>query len=349
VEPSKIFVRAPNWVGDMVMATPAFESIRRGYPRAEIVCGLRPWLRSLLDGSGFFDRFIETPRAGGLGGLCKQVKELRREDFDLAIILPNSFETGLVPFLARIPVRVGYRQGRPLLMNVGLRAQRLRGLFGRRGPRRVPEPMPLYYARLLKLLELPELRDRGTLTVTDEERSFIDVWARDRGIGPDDKLLLLNAGASYGASKLWEEDRFAAVARHFADAHGMVPVFLAGPNEVDMVDRIATAAGAIAAINPVLPVHTLKALVERAQLMITTDAGPRHVAVAMGVPVVCLMGPNDPRYTNYGLDRQIVIQKAELECVPCQKKQCPLGHRQCMTTIMVDEVVVAGEQLLDQV
>ena len=94
-----------------------------------------------------------------------------------------------------------------------------------------------------------------------------------------------------------------------------------------------------------LTLGQLKALVRRGTLMVTGDTGPRHLAVAFDRPVVCLMGPNDPNYTNYCLERQVVIRK-DLDCSPCQRKVCPLGHHRCMRDITVDEVVAAGERLL---
>ena len=235
--PTKIFVRAPNWVGDFVMATASFERLRRGFPDAEIVCGRRPYLRELAAGTDWFDGVLDTPRAGGPAGLWRQVRAVRRHRFDLAVVLPNSLETGMVPFLARVPRRLGYRQGRPGLMTDGLVAPRGRGWLSRRGPRREPEPMPVYYAKLLDLLGIPPGRGRGVLAVTDDERAVVDAWLAERGLDDGRRLVLLTAGAAYGASKLWVPERFAAVARHFATRPDTAPVFLAGPSEVEMARR----------------------------------------------------------------------------------------------------------------
>jgi heptosyltransferase-2 len=340
----RIFVRAPSWVGDLVMATATFERLRRGYPDAEIVCGLRGYLRPLLAGSAWFDRFLDTPKARGVRGVLRQASELRSLGCDLAVVLPNSFETGLVPFLARIPMRLGYRQGRPGLMTHGPTARVRRRWFGH-GPRRVPEPMPEYYSRLIDVLGLPEGRDRGVLVVTDDERARVASWLAARGLDDGRRLVLLTAGASYGASKLWLPERFAAVAAHFRSRPGTVPVFLAGPAEAQMVAETARSVGCVAAVDPVLPLDDLKALVARSDLMITTDTGPRHIAVAFDKPVVCLMGPTDPRYTDYALERTTVIRR-QLACSPCQRKVCPLRHHDCMRLITVDEVVEAAERLL---
>lgn len=330
------------------MAVPAFARIRAAFPDAHVTCGLRPYLRRLLDGSGFFDEFLELPKRRGIGAMSAffdQVRRVRRGSFDLGIVLTNSLSSGWITRLGGVRWRAGYRQGRPFTMNLGLRAAANRGLLQRRvGPKRVPTPMPEYYAALLDAIGLPPGPDDAALRATPAERAAADRWFEERGLAPDDKLVLFNAGASYGPSKLWPEEHWVALAERYR-ATAWLPVFLAGPSEVDMVRRIAERAGVRAMIDPVVPLDVLKAFIERAALVVTTDTGPRHIALSMRVPVVCLIGPNDRRYTDYALDRQVVIQKA-LPCVPCQRKICPLGTGQCMRDIGVDEVFAAGQRLV---
>jgi heptosyltransferase-2 len=341
-----IFVRAPNWVGDWVMATASFHRLRAAFPRAHITVGMRPYLRPLLSGADWFDAVVDTPRAGGLRGLFAQVAAVRAARCDLAVVLPNSLETGLVPFLARVPLRLGYRQGRSLLLNLGRRAAMRRRFWQRRqGPSRWPTPMPSYYAKLLDCLGIPGSSEHPHLSVTADETNAVAVRLAAHGIGAGDRLVLVVVGANFGASKLWLPERFSATARHF-QSRGLRALVVVGPGEVDLGRQIAAAAGVPAMVDPVLPLNQLKALVQRSALMITGDTGPRHLAVAFDKPVVCLIGPTDPHYTNYCLERTVLIQKAELPCVPCQRKVCPLGHHRCMRDITVDEVVAAGEDLL---
>ena len=343
--PRRVFVRAPNWVGDLVMATPALARLRTGWPGTHITVGLRPYLAPLLSGAPYLDAIVPTPATKAWSELRAQARALRAMEFDLAVVLPNSLQTGLLVRLAGIPQRLGYTQGRPCTMTMGLAAQRNRPLWSRHGPRRAPKPMPQYYADLLDLLGLPPVGDRPQLAVSAAEDAWVDAWMRERGLPVDAPLVLLNPGASFGASKLWVGERFAAVARHFRAAHGLVPVFLAGPAEIDLVREIAKAADALDTTDPVLSLAHLKALVRRARLMITTDTGPRHIAIAFEVPTVCVMGPTDPRYTNYCLDETVLLRK-EIECSPCHRKVCPLGHQNCMQWITTDEVTAAGDDLL---
>lgn len=344
----RIYVRAPNWVGDMVMAMGALARIRTGFPDAHIACGMRPYLQPLLSNTPYFDEVLPMPKATGLravGSFLSQVRAVRAGDFDLAIVLPNSQATGWIARFAGVPWRLGYKQGRPGTMNLGLRAQKNRGLFSPRiGPRRVPTPMPHYYDTLLDVLGLPPGPADARLHTSDQERAAMDTYLASHGIDPQADLVLLNAGASYGPSKLWVDERWVTLARHYQST-GLTPVFLAGPKERPMVRDIASAAGVHATTDPVLSLDLLKPLLERARLVVSTDTGPRHLALWMHVPTVCLMGPNDRRYTDYALEREIVIQK-ELTCVPCQRKECPLGTRQCMKDITVAEVIEAGERIM---
>lgn len=349
VDPSRvrrIWLRAPNWLGDFVMATAAFARIRAAFAEAHITVGLRPYLRPLLSGSQLFDDLVDTPRTKGLLPFWRQVAELRRRRCDLAIVLPNSLATGLVPFAAGVPLRLGYQQGRRALMNLGLRAESNRRWFEPRlGPSRRPTPMPDYYNALLDTIGLPPGGVHPVLAISDAERQWVREHLRSLGVGDGERLLLLVVGANFGASKLWPPERFAAIARAFAARHGLRALVLVGPGEVELGERIAAEGDCLALSRPVLPLDKLKALVERGALMVTGDTGPRHLAVAFDRPVVCLMGPTDANYTNYCLDRTELIRK-DLECIPCQRKVCPLGHHRCMRDITVDEVVAAGERLL---
>lgn len=328
------------------MATASFARIRAAFPQAYVTAGMRPYLRPLLGGTRWFDEVVDTPRSRGLTDFRRQWAALRAGRHDLAIVLPNSLGTGLLPFLARVPLRLGYRQGRPGLMNLGRTALvRRRWWQPREGPRRWPTPMPNYYHDLLDELGIPPGGMRPCLEVTADERAWVAQHLRQLGVGEATPLLLLVVGANFGSSKLWLPERFAAVARHFRQRHGMQPLVLVGPSEVELGERIAADGDAIALSRPVLPLDRLKALVARGALMITGDTGPRHLGVAFDVPIVCLMGPTDPNYTAYCLERTELLRK-DLPCSPCQRKVCPLGHHRCMRDISVDEVVAAGERLL---
>lgn len=349
IDPSRIrrvWVRTPNWLGDFVMATSAFARIRAAFPDAHVTAGMRGYLKPLLSGSAWFDEVVETPKSSGFGAFWREVRAMRARAYDLAIVLPNSLATGLVPFCAGVPVRAGWRQGRALLMNVGPTAAVTRRWWQPRiGPRRVATPMPEYYRELLDHIGLPPGDVRPVLPVADGDRVWVAEHLRRLGIADDERLALFVVGANFGASKLWPPEQFAAAAREVQRRFGLRALVLVGPSEVELGERIAKDGGALCLSQPVLPLDKLKALVARGAVMVTGDTGPRHLGVAYDLPVVCLIGPTDPAYTNYCLERTILIRK-DLPCVPCQRKVCPLGHHRCMRDITVDEVVDAVGRVL---
>ena len=340
LEAARLYIRAPNWVGDLVMATPILRAIREAYPASHITVGVRPGHDAVLRGDRSFDSLHFHPRKLGFGGLRRLAAELARERFDAAFLLPNSFETALAAALAKIPRRFGYAaSGRSLLLTDRL-APAMAGF------RRIPTPMPNYWAELLRLagIEARDLRPR--LFVDDETAASVDRWLSERGIAPGDRFAVVAPGASFGASKLWRADRFAEVIDDLARREGLKSLVQFGPGEEaianDIVRRSQT--GALLADAPPLDLHRLKAAIRRCALLVCTDSGVRHYGVAFEKPVVCVMGPNDPRYTAANLERTIVVRE-DVECGPCQLKVCPLDHR-CMERIPAERVVGAALELL---
>jgi heptosyltransferase-2 len=336
----RIYIRAPNWVGDAVMATPIFQAVRDAFPRARITIGMRPHLEAVVRGAKFFDALHFVPARPRLSEIRKIAAEIRTQQFDAAILLPNSFETALVAAMARIPRRFGYAQnGRGALLTDSLRAPS-------RWLRRIPEPMPEYWSRLVALAGVDVRSTRPRLEVDDATVAEFESWLRNVGIGPNDKFLLVAPGASFGSSKLWRSDRFAEVADALARSRGLKTIVQFGPGEEAIAREVANATktGAILAADPPLDLHRLKAAARRCELLVCTDSGVRHYGVAFGKPVVCVMGPNDPRYTNSNIERTRVVRE-EVECGPCQLKVCPLDHR-CMENLHSSRVVEAAHELL---
>lgn len=336
----RLYVRAPNWVGDLVMATPILQALREGFPKARITLSLRPHLEAVVRGATYFDELHFHPAGLGFSGLRKLAKGLTQRSFDAAILFPHSFETAFVAALARIPRRFGYAvNGRGFLLTDAILPPRHRR-------RRVPSPMPYHWTDLVGLagVEVRSLRPR--LAVDAATVASVDAWLDGLGIAPDQPFALLAPGASFGSSKLWRTDRFAEVADRLHDAHGLRSLVQFGPGEESLAREIVASArrGAVLADAPPLDLHRLKAAAARAALVVCTDSGVRHYGVAFDKPVVCVMGPNDPRYTAANLERTAVV-RIDVECGPCQLKVCPLDHR-CMEGIAAEAVAAAAHRLL---
>ncbi|GEM_PF-136881 len=167
------------------------------------------------------------------------------------------------------------------------------------------------------------------------------------GIGEARPLVVISPGAKYGAAKCWLPERFAAVADHVIDEHGATVVITCGPGEESLADAIAHAMQRSAHVlhTPSLSLGELKSLIRRADLLIATDSGPRHFAKAFGVPVVTIFGPTHPDWTATSHEEERIV-RIDLECSPCQRRTCPLGHHECMKGITVEMVVSASHELL---
>ena len=342
----RMLVVVPNWVGDVVMATPALRALREHFDRAEIVCLMRPYVAEVLGPRCFCDEVLfwsqSRSRAGGQRGFLRLARQLRRRRFDTAVLFANSFRSALLARLAGIKRRIGYdRDGRGPLLSERLVAHRRGGEF-------MPVSMVKYCAGLARYLGCEVDEDRLELSIRPEDASAADALLGSCGIAPQDRVVLINPGAAYGLAKCWSAERYAEVARELSTQDGVRCVVVCGPAEAPIAKRIGQLGGEDITVLADEPVRlgVLKALIKRCDLLITNDCGPRHFAKAFGRPVVTIFGPTDPRWTEtaYPAERKVLI---DVECGPCMLKRCPLDHR-CMQLITADMVYEAATDLLGQ-
>jgi heptosyltransferase-2 len=332
-------VRCPNWVGDIVMATPVFECLRRCLPRARIIGVLRGSAHGIVRDGPWFDELIDG-NDKSWAGFLRMRQQLRAAAPEAAILLTNSLRSALTMRLSGVHRIYGYRrQGRDLLLTGGPTAWR--------NGKAVPGPMGDYYLEVCRWLgcEPPE-RPKPTLFIGAELRRRGDELLQKYGISAGDFLVGLNPGASFGSSKCWPPEYFAQVAELCQKNLNAKIILFSGPGEEDIARAVVeqTRADLIDTQADRIDLELLKPLVQRCNLFITNDTGPRHYAVAFEVPVVVIMGPTDPRYTNANLERTAVVRK-ELDCSPCHRRVCPRQH-ECMKEIRPAEVFAAAEGLL---
>jgi heptosyltransferase-2 len=302
-------------------------------------------VRRVIENLPYSDEILEYDDRGrdpGLVGILSWAMRLRRRRIDLAVILPNSFSSALMVFLAGIKRRVGYsREARGLLLTDPIEPPR-------EGSKIVPLPMVEYYLRISDSLECPRVSTTPELSVSSAARENVRTLFQEHGINEEGLIVVMIPGAAYGLSKCWEPAYFATVADHLIERYGCDLLIVPGPGEVEIARGIQTKMQRkpFLLANPVIPLDTLMALIESCSLVITNDTGPRHFAVAFDKPVVVIMGPTDPRYTNSNLEKTIVLRK-DIDCSPCHLKVCPSDHR-CMTEITPDRVIRASETLLDR-
>lgn len=203
-----------------------------------------------------------------------------------------------------------------------------------------------YYLKLARWLKLaPPQHIRPQLFISEPQRERADELLSRWSLNGDDQVVGLNPGAQFGSSKCWPAENFAHLAELLVQRWSCKVLLLIGPGEEALGERITELSHAdiINTGADWVDLATLKPIIERCRLLITNDTGPRHYAVALGVPAVVMMGPTDPRYTQANLDHTIVLRH-ELDCAPCHEKTCPQNH-ECMTAITPEAVMDAAATL----
>jgi heptosyltransferase-2 len=340
----KLALFLPNWIGDAVMATPAVRALRDHYPEAELIGIMKPYLAGLFDGSPWFDRTFMMDRhwLGEVSWLDVTAK-LHRERIDIAVLFPNSLRPALVAWLAGCKRRIGfvrYQRG-PLLTD------RLKPLCDARG-RFQPTPIINDYNRLAELAGCPKPSHRMQLFTTTRDEAVAGAVWHSSGLSDLSEVICLNPGAAFGSSKHWPIEHFVTLARMLVDRRGSGVLVLCGPAERELARQIVlqTNRPRVASLaDQPLSLGLTKACVRRADLLITTDSGPRHFAAAFDKPVVTLFGPTHIAWTETYHRRSIHLQK-KVPCGPCQKRVCPLDHR-CMKELLPGDVFAAVTTLLD--
>lgn len=333
----------PNWVGDVVLASPALAALRGHFARAQITFLMRADLAEIVAGCGWHERELFWPAARGPRGawaLPGLVAAIRAEAFDAAALLTNSLRSALVAWLARIPRRVGYaRNGRGWLLTDRLRPLRRDGAF-------VPTPITPYYAAIVERLGAPTPDLRLRLGITPAQEADARALREHYRIGGPRRYAVVNPGAAFGAAKCWPPERFAAVCRGLRQELGLTPVIVGGPSERELMRAVAERAGgeAVCCVSPGTTLGSLKGLIRDASVLLCNDSGPRHYGVAFGVPMVTVFGPTDQRWTDTGYAGELKLQAA-VDCGPCQLRTCPLDHR-CMRRIGAEQVLEAVRGLL---
>lgn len=343
-EPSKILIVLPSWVGDATMCTPALRALRTAFPAAEIVAEGKPHLADLLVGGGFIDRYVDLPPKG-IKALSRRVRELRRERFDWAVLLGESERAAAPAFLARIPLRAGYGRGFARKAMLTHFIQRPLDADGKL----LAFSMIERYLRVTRLLGIPDAGDTMHIPIADEAKKHVAERLEAAGIGPDEKLFTIIAGAAFGAAKTWPPESYGKAADMLRERHGWRAVLAPGPGEERIGHEVAAHSklGVALLLDPPLQIGQLAALLARSEVALSNDTGPRSMAVALGLPVVVPIGPTEDGHTRHHLERQRVLIE-DVDCRPCRLRVCPIDHR-CMTRISPERFVAAVDDLTSEV
>jgi heptosyltransferase-2 len=323
--PERLLVRAPNWIGDVVLSLPALRDLRRGFPTARLEVLARPWVGELYRAVPEVDAVVESR------GHAADVEVLRGRH-DLGVLLPNSFGAALVLWRAGVPERWGYAtDGRGVLLT-----RRCAVPAGVRGRSQV-----YYYRAMLEGLGFALEAPPDASLACPEEWS-----ARGRELLGDDRPWIgVNPGAFYGTAKRWRPERFAAAADLVARRTGASVAIVGGAEERPLGEAIAAQ---LRAPSRVLCGETtlggLVGVLKHLSVLLTNDSGPMHLAAALDTPLVAVLGSTDWTETSPVSGRARVVRE-ETACAPCLLRECPIDHR-CMNRVGVDPVASAALELV---
>ena len=329
----RVLVRGVNWVGDAVMTTPAIAGIRKTFPGAKISLLVKPWVAGIFEGNPDIDEILLYDREGrhrGVTGLLRLARELRDYRFDLAILLQNAFEAALLTFLARIPHRVGYNtQGRGFLLTTAVVQD---------GSTKALHHVE-YYQALLKASGWAPGNQQPALYINSGAERKAAALLEQEGVRSEDFVIAFNPGSTYGSAKRWPADRYAALADRLVEELG-VRILLIGVRADGVVAKtvrsLARRPDHVIDLTGRTDIPLLAAVLKRCAVFVTNDTGAMHIGAAVGVPIVVIFGPTDPKTTS-PVGRHVLLRHP-VWCSPCLLRECPIDHR-CMTGVSVDQVL----------
>lgn len=328
-----ILVKQTNWLGDSIIALPAMSALRRKYPEAHITVLIKANLAELYENSPYVDEVMPYKFDPGRRGITQKlglISELRKRKFDLAVLFPNSFESALWAFMARIPKRLGYsRDGRRMLLTNPVSLDK-----------EIKEEHQVgYYMNIVQQLGADVPDEVITFPLPDKSvRSAREKLARMRS-NPDAPLVAFAPGAMFGIAKEWFPERFCELGEALRAAYGVEIVFLGTGRAVEISDKILMNINAPAfSLCGQTDVAELAAILKESVLFVGSDSGAAHLAGALGVTTVVLFGSTEPLLTA-PIGKAVNVITSPAECRPCFERVCPRGDNACWDAITVDEVM----------
>ena len=343
VIPKRILVIRLDRLGDVILSLPAVQALRERFPHAFIAMMVRPACRDVVEGHPAIDRVISYEKEGAhrrARDTIRFARRLRRDAFDTALILHPSNRSHWIPWLAGIPIRIGYDRKCAWLLTHRVPHRKHAG----------ERHEAVYTLELLAPLGIAPSMSRPRVPIQPAAAQRVEGWLAEAAIRPSERLIAVHPSASC-VSKRWMPERFAQVADRLVAEQGARVCIVAGPSDAEFADRMAQAMRQPALhFAGRLSVGELAALLRRCRLLISNDSGPVHVAAAVGTPVVDIFGRNQAGLSplRWGpLGEGHVILHKEVGCVTCLAHNCDIEFL-CLTSLSVDEVYRAAVRVLDR-
>jgi len=326
-------------MGDAILCTPALRTVRKHFSSGKITFYGGAAVREILSPCGFNDVWLEQQGKNPFAAASM----LKGHKFDCAVLFKNSFASAITVFLAGIPCRIGYaRQGRGFLLTDKLFPPRLpNGKFK-------PFSMVDYYLEMAKHLGADT--NNRTLELSVDPKDSQSLRAKLPGILNSGRpIIIFVPGGAFGLSKCWPAARFAQTAEQLIpDYNAEIIVSVAANREerqiAEEICRLSKYKLVNLAETPI-SLGELKTLFSAADLVISNDTGPRHIAIALRRKVISFFGPNDPAWTDSGYENEIQIV-GTAPCAPCARPKCKETKHLCMEAITVEMVCEAAAKLL---
>ncbi len=317
-----------NWVGDNVLALPAYKALQHRFRSEGGIAVAAPRnVAPLLEATGVFKEVIPWTRS-----TMARIRALRERRFRRAIIFPNSFRSAAITFAAGINERWGFP--------TDMRRVFLNHPVERREPR--GHQLDDYNALLAALNAPRVVDDIPTIKLPAAVREHGRKRLLEIGLHLDRPVFGIHAGGLYGLAKHWGEEHYVEVVKGLR-LEGFDVVLLTSPGERAQAERIATTCNGVPIIGHDGDVLELAAAMSHCSAVITNDSGPLHVAAALAIPSVSIFGPTDPERTVIPGATHVISQR--LACQPCYQRECPLGHHRCMADVSSTEVLEAALRL----
>ncbi len=330
-----MLIAGPAWVGDMIMAQSLFMVLKRRDPAPRIHVLAPAWTLPVLERMPEVDATVEMPVGHGRLGFGRRLKlgrKLREVGYAQSIVLPNSWKSALTPFWARIPLRTGWLgEMRYGLLNDARRIDK------RRWPLMVDRFVALAYPETQADAVPAAPGPRLEIKAVQVQQALRDLGIQKRARRP---LLALCPGAEFGLSKCWPARYYGELAAHMQRSGWDVWLF-GSRNDAPICKEVNAAAGGICAdLSGRTRLGQAVDLLSLADRVVSNDSGLMHVAAALGHPLVAVFGSTDPTHTPPLSDKARVVSLG-LDCSPCFKRSCPLGHNNCMRQLPVERVLQA--------
>ncbi len=338
-----ILIIAPNWIGDAVMTQPLLASIKALYPDSTIGVLASTWVAPIYRACSEVNEVIDAKfeHKQLQWGLRKELaKQIAAKQYQACFVLPNSLKSALIPWLANIPLRIGYRgEMRYGLVNVSLD-----------NPSKIDRPpMVEHYLALSHLLSDVDQNINQAITphlnVSQSARQSVEIKLKSANIKlsePNAPIYVMCPGAEYGITKRWPTEHFATLANELISSNSSSHIILLGSQgDQALGQEITSQAEHASQIHNWCGSTSLDeaiALVGMSKAVISNDSGLMHVAAALKVPQVAIFGSSDPSHTPPLSDKAKVIW-LNLPCSPCHKRECPLGHLKCLKDILPQQVL----------